>query len=334
MSTSRILDVAARWVTPNGTSSWTPGDQGELCLRVSWTGSDSVAWPTHEDLGASFIGVTLLGEPTVSSTTTSTNPVFEGLDASTAEACYPVQVLLAPGLHELGEVELGFLDESADTLTMPLQLTVGTGLTEELSERLEQAGDEALPQVVLEEMAPLRGPRVLKGELPWGAVLFGTMAAFLILGGLAWLGWRLWQRRALMPAAPPAPPPPPEVEARHRLESLPPMLDRGEHLEYHVELAETLKRYLSRRYSMDFLEQTTDELRRTLQSRSLRQRSELQAMRDGIASVLSGCDLVKFARDAPARDESLRALEKVEEIVDRTTPRPVVESETDEEEAA
>jgi len=249
--------------------------------------------------------------------------------ARAIEASWTVQLLLPPGDHELGPVPISVVDatgELGESLDAPgAPLSVGTALPEELVTRLEEAaGQGALPQLVAEELAPVRGPWSLQGRLPWELALAVGFGCVILAVLAAWFLARLLRRRVVA-VAPPKPLPPPEVEARDRLARLPPLLDQGEHLAFHVELATTLKRYLGRRYERDLLELTSDELRRLLAS-TLRDAPNLPRSREGVMRVLSACDLVKFARDLPQRELSLSWLEEVEAIVERTTPVPVAET--------
>ena len=148
----------------------------------------------------------------------------------------------------------------------------------------------------------------------------GVLAgAALAVALLAALGLRFWKRRpkkvravAAVPSAPP------EVVARARLNTLQALLDKGDVLGFHVELSETLKVYLGRRYEADFVDCTTEEVRTLLQS-ELRARPAVAKSRDGIGRVLAACDMVKFARDVPERRECLAHMEHVAEVVDHTT---------------
>lgn len=323
MSEARLLDVSTR-IEVTGEGSPLPGDSVRLIVRTVVGESDSPRFPDAETLEQALNGSGLvLDGPAVST------PVPANGGTRAIEAAWTVQLLLPPGDHELGPVPLAVLDAAGgvgEELDAPgAPLSVATGLPEELVGRLEAASAQqgAVPQLVAEELAPVRGPWSLQSRLPWELGLTIGLVSVLILALMAW-GLARWLRRRVAVVAPPRPLPPPEVEARTRLAELPPLLDQGEHLAFHVELATTLKRYLGRRYGRDVLELTTDELRRLLAG-PLRNAPNLARSREGVLRVLSACDLVKFARDTPRREESLTWLEEVEGVVERTTPAPATE---------
>ena len=162
----------------------------------------------------------------------------------------------------------------------------------------------------------MRGPWVLRGSFPF-ATLGGWLILALVLVALASWAWRRWRRRE-RPVEAPQRLEPAEVVAHRRLAELPALLDAGEQLRFHVELADIVKGYLSRRYDADLLERTTDEVRRLFKG-TLRDRPNARGVRDDVGRVLGACDLVKFARDVTERGEALRLIEKAESIVDRTT---------------
>ena len=313
MAEARLLDVSTR-VIAEGAEATRPGDSVQLVAHAQVDGDAQARFPEAERLEEILAGKGLvLDGPRLS----RSGEVYE--------AAWTVQVLLPPGEQELGPVPVALVDAEGRVLeeieAPAAPLTVASALPEELAARLDEAaGQGALPQVVAEELAPVRGPWTLKGRLPWEAALGGGLLLLLLALLAAW-AWRRWRRSRAPVAAPAPPPPPPEVEARERLARLPALLDRGEHLAFHVELAWVLKRYLGRRYDRDLLESTTDEVRRLLQG-PLKSAANLPRCRDDVVSVLSACDLVKFARDLPERGSSLRLLETVESVVARTTPAP------------
>ncbi len=330
MAGARLLDLGSR-VEFDGESSPLPGDAVRLVLRAVVAEGDSPRFASAESLEKALAGRGLvIAGPQVSEPT----PAAGGGRAF--EASWSVQLLLPPGEHELGPIPVAVVDaagEVGEELEAPgALLSVGTALPEELVARLEEAAAQgAMPQLVAEELAPVRGPWSLRGRLPWELGLGVGLVLVLLSLLVAWALAR-WLRGRVAPVPAAKPLPPPEVEARARLSELPPLLDRGEHLAFHVELSLTLKRYLGRRYRRDLLELTTDEVRGLLKS-SLRDAPNLPRSREGVMRVLGACDLVKFARELPLRGDSLAWFEEVEGIVERTTPTPEPPAGADEEAA-
>jgi hypothetical protein len=85
---------------------------------------------------------------------------------------------------------------------------------------------------------------------------------------------------------------------------------------YYTELTEILRRYISNRYSIDAMEQTSDEV-----VNQFRQNKELRDKKEEIkllADVLQIADLVKFAKWQPLPDECERSFHQVTQFVDQT----------------
>ena len=85
---------------------------------------------------------------------------------------------------------------------------------------------------------------------------------------------------------------------------------------YYTELTEILRRYISNRYSIDAMEQTSDEV-----VNQFRQNKELRDKKEEIkllADVLQLADLVKFAKWQPLPDECERSFHQVTQFVDQT----------------
>lgn len=133
-------------------------------------------------------------------------------------------------------------------------------------------------------------------------VIAGSVLLTLLLG-LA-LGALIRRLRPAPPEETPAGPPPVPawelaLQALDRLEQ-DALLDEGRPLEFHMRLSEVLRAYLGARFAFHALEATTSEIALALAARP----DEVGAWRQEILRVLRDMDLVKFARYAPARDDS------------------------------
>jgi hypothetical protein len=85
---------------------------------------------------------------------------------------------------------------------------------------------------------------------------------------------------------------------------------------YYTELTEILRRYISNRYDIDAMEQTSDEV-----MTEFRQNKELREKKEEIkllADVLQLADLVKFAKWQPLPDECERSFHQVTQFIDQT----------------
>jgi hypothetical protein len=91
------------------------------------------------------------------------------------------------------------------------------------------------------------------------------------------------------------------------------LLREGKLKEFHVELAEIIKRYLAGRFQIETLERTSEEVL-----------DEMKKARVGTAATglvrefLSETDLVKFAKYLPREDEVRASVDKAYRLVDQT----------------
>jgi hypothetical protein len=98
----------------------------------------------------------------------------------------------------------------------------------------------------------------------------------------------------------------------------------GEIKEHYTLLTAILRGYLERRYSINALEQTSDEI--ILQ---LRQQSLSNDLLDDTAELLSVSDLIKFAKGNPGADIHTTTIQRVRKFVQETLfiPPPEVTAE-------
>ena len=87
--------------------------------------------------------------------------------------------------------------------------------------------------------------------------------------------------------------------------------------EFYSELSNILRRYLERRFQIEALESTTQELAAVLGAKGFE-----RSLVDRIKEVLQDADLVKFAKHEPPRSLADQSERAVLEIVERTKPDP------------
>jgi hypothetical protein len=163
------------------------------------------------------------------------------------------------------------------------------------------------------EPADLKKP----AEMPERAVWPWVLLLSLVVAALAAYLW--WRRRRRAPeteaAVPAAPPRPAHEIAYAELQRLlnSNLLEKGAVKEFYIELAEIIRRYLGARYGFDTFERTSSEILDSL--RMARAPVKAMAM---ISEFLSACDLVKFAKHLPDKDETRRTVESAYRLVDET----------------
>jgi hypothetical protein len=150
--------------------------------------------------------------------------------------------------------------------------------------------------------------------------------AVIALGVAGYLLWRRHRRKlGLEPVYTPPPKPPYEL-ALQRLEELriKKLWQSGYLKEYYSELTEIVKEYIGGRFGLNAPEMTTADL--------LDCRSRWQVDDESYSAVrrmLTGGDLVKFARFKPDPHENDRRLDAAFALLEATKPRPALETVTE-----
>ncbi len=159
----------------------------------------------------------------------------------------------------------------------------------------------------------------IKPQIPFPNLLPLWIALGVIgAGGLGLLSWRFfrrWRARRLEVA----PLPEPWEEALAALEALKvkELLSAGMVKRYYYALSEILKRYLTRRYGFPAIDQTTSEMVLAMKRVRVDEREEF-------VGFFRRADLVKYARLVPPYAEMESAASVARDLVNRTTPQPVV----------
>ena len=83
--------------------------------------------------------------------------------------------------------------------------------------------------------------------------------------------------------------------------------------EFYLRLSEIIRQYFSRRYQINALEATTEELIRELKNQSIHWRQKSL-----ISNFLSDCDLVKFAKYIPKMPETEKIYQLALQIINET----------------
>ncbi len=148
--------------------------------------------------------------------------------------------------------------------------------------------------------ADIRGPWSIPRGLGW--LLVYLIAAILLAAIGVWIARRLRRRRGDVTgrAAPAVPADPPWLRALRALDALVAegLPARGKVKEFHIRIAEIVKRYLGEQHGFDALDRTTEEILADLAIRHVD-----PALAERARGFLDPCDLVKFAKHHPAGEE-------------------------------
>ncbi|MFZ5801660.1 MAG: hypothetical protein ACOY3K_00915 [Candidatus Omnitrophota bacterium] len=209
------------------------------------------------------------------------------------------------GEHILDPVEIRYLGKGGEAGTVSTQKIYLT--IKSVAEGVEKT-----------DIRDIKGVLALgKKGLFWG--LLGVLLA-LSLGGLAlWLKRR--GPRVLEPARPPMTA---EEEAFFELNRLfeSDLLPRGKFRDYYLKLSEILRHYFGRRYGIQAIESTTDEVMRDLRPKDL----PLE-LAQKIREVLEAADLAKFAKWKPEGSRVQTINRESKEIVEACAPKEAPKAE-------
>lgn len=170
-----------------------------------------------------------------------------------------------------------------------------------------------------QEAADVRGGFTLPRD--WWPWIYGGLLAALAVLGVWFLARALKRRKPKAQPARPAPPPAPLRPAYDRwLEALEALLrsgllEKGKVKEFHVEIAEIVKRYLGEVYAFDAVDRTTWEVLQEMSAARIQ-----PAVRSGTAPFLEACDLVKFAKHRPERAEIEATIAGARSLLDLARP--------------
>lgn len=163
---------------------------------------------------------------------------------------------------------------------------------------------------------------VYKAPIWWWGILRWILGGLLIAGigvGLYFLLRHIGRYTGkYTPAAPKEPLRPAEEVALEKLDSIKAekIWQAGQVKEYHTQLTDVIREYISRRYGVSSTEQTSDETLRAVKPLLTGQKEIYEQLR----KMLSLADLVKFAKWTATPDENEMSLRNAYEFVRETTP--------------
>lgn len=155
-------------------------------------------------------------------------------------------------------------------------------------------------------------PFVLADYYPW---IFGILTALFIICVIGYLVQRYRRRRLEAPVKPAEPELPPYEVAIRELDSIKDrkLWQQGLNKEYYTQVTDTLRRYISRRYGVNAMEKTSEEILAIIE-----RETDERTVYDTLRQVLRLSDYVKFAKLHPLPDENDESMRNAYLFVNQT----------------
>ncbi|MDH4182660.1 MAG: hypothetical protein OEV92_00425 [Nitrospinota bacterium] len=173
-----------------------------------------------------------------------------------------------------------------------------------------------------DQLVDIRPP--LEMPIDWRRYLAPALMALAAMAAGALL-WRYLSGRHKISAGPPPPPPPPaHLAAFERLKNLKEedLFFRGQGQVYFFQLSEIMRAYVEARYGAPALERTTAEIEMVFDLRF-----ERKDKRERLIELLETCDIFKFTKRQPTREDGELAFEVAWQWVEDTRQRDPVREE-------
>lgn len=155
-------------------------------------------------------------------------------------------------------------------------------------------------------------PFVLADYYPW---IFGILTALFIICVIGYLVQRYRRRQSEVPVKPVEPELPPYEVAIRELDSIKDqkLWQQGLNKEYYTQVTDTLRRYISRRYGVNAMEKTSEEILAIIE-----RETDERSVYDTLRQVLRLSDYVKFAKLHPLPDENDESMRNAYLFVNQT----------------
>ena len=155
-------------------------------------------------------------------------------------------------------------------------------------------------------------PFVLADYYPW---IFGILSTLFIICVIGYLVQRYRRRQSEAPVKPAEPELPPYEVAIRELDSIKDqkLWQQGLNKEYYTQVTDTLRRYISRRYGVNAMEKTSEEILAIIE-----RESDERSVYDTLRQVLRLSDFVKFAKLHPLPDENDESMRNAYLFVNQT----------------
>ncbi|WP_457574420.1 hypothetical protein [Desulfolithobacter sp.] len=163
------------------------------------------------------------------------------------------------------------------------------------------------------DIRPIKGPIALESGFNWLPWLIGALAAFLLITAVFFY-FRRKQSRKPSGAA--------HETALTRLAEMRKRLDTERSCDLAARTADILRKYIEDRFRLAAPTLTTREFIIEMMTASRQLPQELTGNMELLQEILTKCDMAKFARCSPDREELASILNTVEQFVQATKIKP------------
>ncbi len=162
------------------------------------------------------------------------------------------------------------------------------------------------------DIKPLQNP-----PFPWRyafGVVLKILLILLLLAAIAYVVWRLVKKKPIIPIKD-VPEPDPYDVALSGLEKIKSekLWQKDQEKEFQTQLTDVLRTYLLKRFNIEALEMTSDEI-----LAEVMKNEECKPLHDELRFILKSADMVKFAKVKLAPDENERSIQNAFEFVENT----------------
>lgn len=167
-------------------------------------------------------------------------------------------------------------------------------------------------------------PFVLADYYSW---IFGILFGLFAICVIGYFVQRYRNRKTLIPLKKEEPKLPPYEQAIRELNEIKgqKLWQQGLNKEYHTLVTDTLRRYISRRYRVNAMEKTSEEILHIIE-----QENDAHSVYETLKQILHLADFVKFAKLHPLPDENDLSMMNAYLFVNQTKPTEVPKPEEEE----
>jgi hypothetical protein len=158
------------------------------------------------------------------------------------------------------------------------------------------------------ELRDIKPPVVITSAWEW---LWWALAIVVLIGVIA-LAARFWRKRREQPVIVPVIPP--HERARRKLEAALSLFDQPK--PFCTLVSDAVRLYLEERFELPVSDRTTEEFLGELKDSKILDRLQ----KDSLEQFLAACDLVKFARYEPGREELEGLYKSALRLIEETEP--------------